>query len=66
MLEALLDRYADEGIGAIENPKVLRLAAFSSIGTPTEIIRGAFGGRAGYDAALSELEQQIYEQASNE
>jgi type I restriction enzyme R subunit len=66
VLEALLDRYADEGIGAIENPKVLRLRPFSSIGTPTEIIRDAFGGRAGYDAALSELEQQIYEQASNE
>jgi type I restriction enzyme R subunit len=66
VLEALLDRYADEGIGAIENPKVLRLAAFSRIGTPTEIIRGAFGGKAAYEAALSELEQQIYEQASNE
>jgi type I restriction enzyme R subunit len=66
VLEALLDRYADEGIGAIENPKVLRLKPFSGIGTPTEIIRGAFGGKAGYDAALSELEQQIYEQASNE
>jgi type I restriction enzyme R subunit len=66
VLEALLDRYADEGIGAIENPRVLRLRPFSGIGTPTEIIRGAFGGRAGYDAALSELEQQIYEQASNE
>jgi type I restriction enzyme, R subunit len=66
VLEALLDRYADDGIGAIENPKVLRLRPFSRIGTPTEIIRGAFGGRAGYEAALSELEQQIYEQASNE
>lgn len=66
VLEALLDRYADEGIAAIENPKILRLQPFSGIGTPTEIIRGAFGGRAGYEAAISELEQQIYEQASNE
>lgn len=66
VLEALLDKYADEGIGMIENAKVLKLKPFDAIGTPLEIIRGAFGGRAGYDAALSELEQQIYEQAGNE
>ena len=66
VLEALLEKYADRGIAAIEDAKVLRLKPFSAIGTPIEIIRGAFGGKAGYEAALSELEQQIYEQASNE
>jgi type I restriction enzyme R subunit len=66
VLEALLDKYADEGIASIEDTKVLRLRPFDGIGTPLEIIKGAFGGKAGYDQALSELEQQIYEQASNE
>ncbi len=66
VLEALLDKYADEGVSAIEDAKVLRLKPFSAIGTPLEIIRGVFGGRSAYDAALSELEQQIYEQAANE
>lgn len=66
VLQALLDKYADEGIAAIEDTKVLRLQPFHGIGTPLEIIKGAFGGKAGYDAALSELEHQIYEQASNE
>lgn len=66
VLEALLDKYADEGIATIEDTKVLRLQPFHGIGTPLEIIKGAFGGKAGYDAALSELEHQIYEQASNE
>ncbi len=66
VLEALLEKYADEGISTIEDTKVLRLRPFDGIGTPLEIIKGAFGGKAGYDQALSELEHQIYEQASNE
>lgn len=65
VLEALLDRYADEGITAIENAKILRLQPFDKIGTPIEIINGAFGGKAKYDTAIKQLEDQIYEQASN-
>lgn len=66
VLEGLLDKYADEGITTIEEPKVLRLRPFADIGTPTEIINGAFGGKSKYEQALRELEGQIYGQASNE
>lgn len=66
VLEALLDKYADEGVETIEDAKVLRLQPFTELGTPTEIIKGAFGGKAAYEAALRDLENQIYEQASNE
>jgi type I restriction enzyme R subunit len=66
VLESLLDKYADEGITTIEEPKVLRLKPFADIGTPTEIINGTFGGKAEYEQALRDLEEQIYEQASNE
>lgn len=66
VLEALLDKYADEGITSIENAKVLRLQPFDRIGTPIEIINGAFGGKAEYNRAVKELEDQIYKQASNE
>jgi type I restriction enzyme R subunit len=66
VLEALLDKYADEGISTIEDTKVLRLQPFDKIGTPIEIIKGAFGGKAAYEAALKELEDQLYSQAANE
>ena len=66
VLEGLLDKYADEGITTIEEPKVLRLRPFADIGTPIEIINGAFGGKAKYERALSELESQIYGHAVNE
>lgn len=66
VLEALLDKYADDGVEIIEDAKVLRLKPFTQLGTPMEIIKGAFGGKAVYEAALRELEDQIYEQVANE
>ncbi|WP_286786359.1 MULTISPECIES: EcoAI/FtnUII family type I restriction enzme subunit R [Pseudomonas] len=59
VLEALLDKYADTGIEHIEDIRILRLAPFSQIGAPMELV-GAFGDRAGYDKALHELEAELY------
>lgn len=59
VLEALLDKYADTGIEHIEDIKILQLAPFSHIGAPIELVK-AFGGRAGYNKALHELEQTLY------
>lgn len=62
VLEALLDKYADEGITSIENNKVLKLKPFTEIGTPVEIINKVFGSKDNYETAIKELEQQIYNQ----
>ena len=62
VLEALLDKYADEGVLTIESPKVLKLTPFDQMGTPVEIINGIFGGKAEYESALQELECELFEQ----
>lgn len=62
VLEALLDKYADEGVLTIESPRVLKLTPFDQIGTPVEIINDVFGGKAKYESALEELEREIFEQ----
>lgn len=62
VLEALLDKYADEGITSIENPKILRLRPFDGMGTPVEIINEVFGGKQNFDNAIQELEQEIYKE----
>jgi len=62
VLDALLDKYADEGIVSIENAKILKLKPFDNIGTPVEIINGVFGGKDQYETALQELEQLLYNQ----
>ncbi|HKI55425.1 MAG TPA: DEAD/DEAH box helicase family protein [Anaerolineales bacterium] len=60
VLEALLEKYADEGISKVENRQVLKLNPFNEIGTPVEIINGVFGGISNYEDAILELEQQLY------
>ncbi|MBT5869273.1 MAG: DEAD/DEAH box helicase family protein, partial [Nitrospinaceae bacterium] len=60
VLNALLDKYADKGIGAMESTKVLQLKPFSDMGTPVEIINDIFGGKKNYETALQELEQHLY------
>ncbi len=60
VLEALLDKYADEGVVTIESPKVLKLTPFDKIGTPVEIINDVFGGKANYETALQDLERELF------
>ncbi|RDH84319.1 MAG: restriction endonuclease [endosymbiont of Escarpia spicata] len=62
VLDALLEKYADEGINTLESAKVLKLKPFDQIGTPVEIITKVFGGKAKYEAAIQELEQALFEQ----
>ena len=62
ILVTLLDKYADEGLNNIEDPKVLKIQPFDQYGTPSEIIQ-AFGGRDKYFAAVRELEENIYSAA---
>jgi type I restriction enzyme, R subunit len=64
ILEALLNKYADEDIGAIESAKVLKYKPFNEIGTPVEIINEVFGGKDKYEKAIHELEQQLYGSAA--
>ncbi|PZO12206.1 MAG: restriction endonuclease [Leptolyngbya foveolarum] len=59
VLEALLEKYADEGVAQIENKQILTVSPFTELGTPMEIA-WAFGGRTAYLAALQELTQALY------
>lgn len=62
VLQALLDKYARDGIENIEEMKVLTIDPFKSIGTPTEIVN-LFGGKTAYQQAVKELESEIYRMA---
>ena len=59
VLESLLDKYADTGIDHIENIEILRVAPFSDLGSPVELLK-AFGGKPQYQQALQELEHELY------
>ena len=59
VLEALLAKYADAGVGQIEETQVLTLAPLTEFGTPTEIVK-LFGGKDAYQQAVRELTQSLY------
>lgn len=62
VLEALLDKYAENGILDFERANILEIPPFNLIGKPTKIIK-LFGGPAGFEQAIKELEEQIYKVA---
>jgi type I restriction enzyme R subunit len=59
IINALLEKYADEGIENIEDLSVLRIEPFNDFGTPAEIVQ-MFGGRDKYLDAIGELENELY------
>ena len=59
VLEALLDKYANDGISQLENRKVLSLDPFRQMGSPASIAK-LFGGNKQYLEAVKELEHEIY------
>ena len=60
VLNALLDKYADQSIIAIKDMTVLQLDPFAKLGTTMEIVR-SFGSKQKYKAAIRELESLLHE-----
>ena len=59
VIDALIDKYADEGIATIESNEVLKVQPFTGFGSPVELIK-SFGGRPQYLGALQTLERELY------
>lgn len=59
VLNALLDKYASEGIEQIEGMGVLKVPPFTELATPMEIIK-LFGGKQKYLEVLRELKSELY------
>jgi type I restriction enzyme, R subunit len=62
VLEALLQKYQDQGVLNLDDPKVLQIPPFTAMGTPLQLIK-EFGTRVDYEHAVNELQSALYEQA---
>ena len=60
VLEALLDKYAENGILDFEKAGILEIPPFNQIGKPAKIVK-LFGGAVKFDEAIREMERIIYE-----
>jgi hypothetical protein len=59
IMEALLEKYSDQGIESVESPDALKIIPFPTIGTPVEIVM-AFGGRNQFQSAMRDFKNQLY------
>ncbi len=62
VLDALLVKYADEGVLNLDDTGMLRIAPFNTMGTPVELVR-AFGGRPAFEQAVHEMQDALYQEA---
>ncbi|MDE2589545.1 MAG: restriction endonuclease, partial [Patescibacteria group bacterium] len=60
VLNALLEKYSEEGIEHIEDIEILNVQPFETFGTPVQILNDIFGGRDQYLRAVKELEHYLY------
>jgi type I restriction enzyme R subunit len=63
VLNALLAKYADEGVLNLDDTNLLRIPPLSSLGTPVQLIK-AFGDKDGFVAAVHELQSALYQEAA--
>jgi type I restriction enzyme R subunit len=63
VLEALLQKYQDEGAAVLDDPRVLKISPFSTMGTPMQLVQ-TFGGMAAYTDAVHQLQSALYHHAA--
>jgi type I restriction enzyme R subunit len=63
VLDALLAKYADEGVLNLDDANVLRITPFSEMGSVVQLIQ-AFGNRRGFERAVHELQSALYQEVS--
>lgn len=59
VLEALLEKYADDPPQNLADVQLLQVNPFAKMGTPLELIK-AFGSKKAYQEAVYELESELY------
>lgn len=62
VLLALLQKYQDEGLTELDDPRILKLSPFRSMGTPMELLK-SFGGKEGFVQAVRQLQHELYQKA---
>jgi type I restriction enzyme R subunit len=60
VINALLEKYADTGITAIDDIGDLQVSPFTEFGTPVQIVNDIFGGREKYLAVINKIQLSLY------
>jgi type I restriction enzyme R subunit len=60
VLEALLQKYQDQGVIDLGDPRILQIPPLDTMGTPVQLIK-EFGTRADFMFAVQELQSALYQ-----
>ena len=63
VLNALLDKYRDQGVLNLDDANVLKVTPFTSMGSVVQLIK-AFGNKAGFEKAVHELQDALYQETA--
>ncbi len=63
VLDALLDKYADDGVLDLDDAKVLKIPPLDSLGTPVQLVH-AFGGKPSFERAVLDLQSELYRESA--
>jgi type I restriction enzyme, R subunit len=64
VLEALLDKYQDDGVvTGLADPRLLQIAPFASMGTVPQLIKH-FGTRVDFERAVHALQTALYQESA--
>ena len=63
VLDALLAKYADEGVLNLDDANVLRIPPLNTLGTPLQLVK-AFGGKGGFEKAVHDLQSALYQETA--
>jgi type I restriction enzyme R subunit len=63
VLDALLEKYRDEGVLNLDDANVLKIAPFNAMGSVVQLIK-AFGGKDGFEKAVHELQDALYQETA--
>ena len=63
VLDALLEKYRDEGVLNLDDANVLKVTPFTAMGSVVQLIK-AFGGKEGFERAVHELQDALYKETA--
>ncbi len=63
VLDALLEKYRDEGVLNLDDANVLKVTPFTAMGSVVQLIK-AFGGKEGFEKAVQEMQDALYQETA--
>ncbi|MCP3386212.1 DEAD/DEAH box helicase family protein [Bradyrhizobium sp. CCGUVB4N] len=63
VLDALLEKYRDDGMLNLDDTNVLKVTPFTTMGSVVQLIK-AFGGKEGFEKAVHEMQDAIYQESA--